>query len=146
MVIKLQLIALQHRCSSVASVDYNAPFYVTLWLPLQRCAEDSDAPVGFQRHAGGLQRFFSMQELGSSVAGMLFSEPFFCSFRVQCRTGGFQRPKHRGSSHARLDSSASGLRNMCEQRSCTQDTSKQVLRRSLTACSQRQGATAVSAK
>ena len=34
----------------------------------------------------------------------------------------------------------------CEQRSCTRDTSKQVLRRSLTACSQRQGATAVSAK
>ena len=58
-------------------MDYNALFYGTLWLPLQRRAEDSDAPVGFQRHAGGLQRLFSMQELGSSVAGVLFSDPFF---------------------------------------------------------------------
>ena len=137
-------------------------FYATLWF--QRCSGgfqrpalmqhrrssaalmDSDAPVGFQRHACGLQRVLLMQDLGSTVAGVVSSDPFFCIFQVQCRTGGFQRPKHRGSSPARLDSSASGLRNMCEQRSCTQDTSKQVLRRSLTACSQRQGATAVSAK
>ena len=93
---------------------------------------DSDAPVGFQRHACGLQRVLLMQDLGSTVAGVVSSDPFFCIFQVQCRTGGFQRPKHRGSSPARLDSSASGLRNMCEQRSCTQDTSNQLLRRSLT--------------
>ena len=68
-------------------------FYATLWF--QRCSGgfqrpalmqhrrssaalmDSDAPVGFQRHAGGLQRVLLMQDLGSTVAGVFCSDPFF---------------------------------------------------------------------
>ena len=52
---------------------------------------------------------------GFCVAMVLFSDVFLCSFRVPCRTDGFQRPiptQPRGSSAARLDSSVSCSRNI----------------------------------
>ena len=138
-------IFMQHYGFSAVLVDFSAPLLCSIAAP---------APLWWiLTHQSGSSA--TRVDSSASFLCKIWVPPsqewfpaihFFCIFQVQCRTGGFQRPKHRGSSPARLDSSASGLRNMCEQRSCTQDTSKQVLRRSLTACSQRQGATAVSAK